>query len=216
MPSLRMCCPRSSPSTASTTSPPAAPFRRIALQRRRWKRYGSDKPDLRIDLMLQGRHRPVRQTATLSRLPGQDRQGRSSSPDCHLTRKQIDKLCADVEVQAGMKAYWFNVWTKTASWPAASAKFVQDKQGRSSPRRSASKPGMLCRLTAGKKRRGRRRPQACCARCSARTVEGHMDKERYEFCWIVDFPMYEIGEESGELEFCHNPFSMPQRRPGDA
>ena len=37
----------------------------------------------------------------------------------------------------------------------------------------------------------------------------HMDKEKYEFCWIVDFPMYEIGEESGELEFCHNPFSMP-------
>ena len=36
-----------------------------------------------------------------------------------------------------------------------------------------------------------------------------MDKERYTFCWIVDFPMYEIGEESGELEFCHNPFSMP-------
>ena len=42
------------------------------------------------------------------------------------------------------------------------------------------------------------------------SVEGHMDKERYEFCWIVDFPMYEIGEESGKLEFCHNPFSMPQ------
>ena len=29
-------------------------------------------------------------------------------------------------------------------------------------------------------------------------------------CWIVDFPMYEMGEESGELEFCHNPFSMPK------
>ena len=37
----------------------------------------------------------------------------------------------------------------------------------------------------------------------------HMNTERYEFCWIVDFPMYEIDEESGELEFCHNPFSMP-------
>ena len=37
----------------------------------------------------------------------------------------------------------------------------------------------------------------------------HMVKEQYAFCWIVDFPMYEIGEESGELEFCHNPFSMP-------
>ena len=40
-------------------------------------------------------------------------------------------------------------------------------------------------------------------------VPGHMDKEQYAFCWIVDFPMYEIGDESGELEFCHNPFSMP-------
>ncbi|WP_297311949.1 amino acid--tRNA ligase-related protein, partial [uncultured Oscillibacter sp.] len=40
-------------------------------------------------------------------------------------------------------------------------------------------------------------------------VPGHMDKEQYTFCWIIDFPMYEIGEESGELEFCHNPFSMP-------
>ena len=40
-------------------------------------------------------------------------------------------------------------------------------------------------------------------------VPGHMDKEQYAFCWVVDFPMYEIGEESGEMEFCHNPFSMP-------
>ncbi|MER2182523.1 MAG: amino acid--tRNA ligase-related protein, partial [Clostridia bacterium] len=37
----------------------------------------------------------------------------------------------------------------------------------------------------------------------------HLEAEKYEFCWIVEFPMYEIGEESGELEFCHNPFSMP-------
>ena len=44
----------------------------------------------------------------------------------------------------------------------------------------------------------------------ANTFDGYMRKDSYEFCWIVDFPMYEIGEESGELEFCHNPFSMPQ------
>ncbi|MBR4759416.1 MAG: Asp-tRNA(Asn)/Glu-tRNA(Gln) amidotransferase GatCAB subunit C, partial [Lachnospiraceae bacterium] len=41
-------------------------------------------------------------------------------------------------------------------------------------------------------------------------IDHCIDRERYEFCWIVDFPMYEIGEESGEIEFCHNPFSMPQ------
>lgn len=32
----------------------------------------------------------------------------------------------------------------------------------------------------------------------------------YEFCWIVDFPMYELNEDTGEIEFSHNPFSMPQ------
>ena len=32
----------------------------------------------------------------------------------------------------------------------------------------------------------------------------------YRFCWVVDYPMYERGEQSGEIEFSHNPFSMPQ------
>jgi len=37
-----------------------------------------------------------------------------------------------------------------------------------------------------------------------------IDENRYEFCFITDFPMYEINEETGKLEFSHNPFSMPQ------
>ncbi len=37
------------------------------------------------------------------------------------------------------------------------------------------------------------------------TAEG-----RFDFCWIVDFPMYERDEETGALDFSHNPFSMPQ------
>ena len=32
----------------------------------------------------------------------------------------------------------------------------------------------------------------------------------FEFCWIVNFPMYELSEETGQIEFSHNPFSMPQ------
>jgi len=39
---------------------------------------------------------------------------------------------------------------------------------------------------------------------------GLIDKNRFEFCWIVDFPMYERNEETGQIEFSHNPFSMPQ------
>ena len=36
-----------------------------------------------------------------------------------------------------------------------------------------------------------------------------IDDSVYKFCWIVDFPMYEIAD-NGKIEFCHNPFSMPQ------
>ena len=34
-------------------------------------------------------------------------------------------------------------------------------------------------------------------------------KDRFEFCWIVDFPMYEWNEEEKKIDFSHNPFSMP-------
>ncbi|HWT98619.1 MAG TPA: aspartate--tRNA ligase [Terriglobales bacterium] len=37
-----------------------------------------------------------------------------------------------------------------------------------------------------------------------------IDQRRFEFCWIVDFPMYEMNEDTGQIEFSHNPFSMPQ------
>ncbi|MEE8501247.1 MAG: aspartate--tRNA ligase [Kiloniellales bacterium] len=37
-----------------------------------------------------------------------------------------------------------------------------------------------------------------------------LDRDSFRFCWIVDFPMYELDEETGRVEFSHNPFSMPQ------
>ena len=37
-----------------------------------------------------------------------------------------------------------------------------------------------------------------------------MEQDRFRFCWIVDFPMYELDDETGKIEFSHNPFSMPQ------
>jgi aspartyl-tRNA synthetase len=39
---------------------------------------------------------------------------------------------------------------------------------------------------------------------------GLIDAEAFRFCWIVDFPMYELDEKTGKIEFSHNPFSMPQ------
>ncbi len=37
-----------------------------------------------------------------------------------------------------------------------------------------------------------------------------IDKSRFEFCWIVDFPMFEYDEDAKKIDFSHNPFSMPQ------
>lgn len=39
---------------------------------------------------------------------------------------------------------------------------------------------------------------------------GLLDENQFKFCWIVDFPMYELNEDTGKIEFSHNPFSMPQ------
>jgi aspartyl-tRNA synthetase len=52
---------------------------------------------------------------------------------------------------------------------------------------------------------------------AARTKIGEelslIDKDRFEFCWIVDFPMYEWNEEEKKIDFSHNPFSMPNLPP---
>ena len=39
---------------------------------------------------------------------------------------------------------------------------------------------------------------------------GLVEKDAYRFCWVTDFPMFELNEETGQVDFSHNPFSMPQ------
>jgi aspartyl-tRNA synthetase len=48
------------------------------------------------------------------------------------------------------------------------------------------------------------------ARTKVGTELGLVAKDRFDFCWIVDFPMFEFNEEANHVDFSHNPFSMPQ------
>jgi len=48
------------------------------------------------------------------------------------------------------------------------------------------------------------------ARTKVGTELGLVDTNRFDFCWIVDFPMFEFNEEANHVDFSHNPFSMPQ------
>jgi len=51
---------------------------------------------------------------------------------------------------------------------------------------------------------------AGCARERICDELGIRAEGRFDFCWIVDYPMYELNEETGKIDFSHNPFSMPQ------
>ncbi len=181
-----------------------APFRRIPFTEA-MEVYGSDKPDLRIDLVCQDMTALVAGSEFAPFAEGNVVKA-IVVKDCALPRKQVDKLCDEVQVQAGQKPYWFKV-EADGTFSGGIAKFVADKQEEVTKALGLT-PGCFVGVTAGP--RGVAQKTAGVLRNKlGNTVPGHMDKERYEFCWIVDFPMYEIGDESGELEFCHNPFSMP-------
>ena len=182
----------------------SAPFKRIPYLEA-MEKYGSDKPDLRIDLVVQDITALVQGTEFGPFAPGNTVKAIVVT-NCDMTRKNIDKLCADVEVQAGTKPFWFKVDEK-GELAGGVAKFLADRKD-SIVSALGLKPGCLVGVAAGDKGTAQKTAGVMRKMLGA-AVPGHMDKERYEFCWIVDFPMYEIGEESGELEFCHNPFSMP-------
>ncbi len=180
-----------------------APFRRIAYNDA-LETYGSDKPDLRIDLTVQDA------TALLAGCGFEPFAGNTVKAvvvtNFTAARKQIDKLCTDVEVQSGKKAYWFRLDDK-GELVGGISKFVAERKEQVVEALGLT-PGCFVGLTAGKKRDAQKTAGVLRSKLGLLCPE-HMDKEQYAFCWIVDFPMYEIGEESGELEFCHNPFSMP-------
>ena len=182
----------------------AAPFRRIGYTEA-METYGTDKPDLRIDLSAKDITDLVCDTEFAPFRDGNTVKAVAISC-CGLTRKQIDKLCADVEVQAGTKPYWFRM-DENGVLAGCVTKFVEPLKDVLTERLNLA-PGCLVVIAAGKKELAQKVIGVSIKQFGA-AVPGHMDRERYEFCWIVDFPMYEIGEESGELEFCHNPFSMP-------
>ena len=181
-----------------------APFVRIPYLEAMDK-YGSDKPDLRIDLVLQDATDVM---ADCGFGPFEGNVVKAIVVDnLTATRKQIDAMIAEVEVATAQKTYWFKL-DENGEIVGGIAKFLQDRKQAVIDALSL-KPGDFVGLAAGPLLTAQK-TAGVFRKLLGAAAEGHMKKDTYEFCWIVDFPMYEIGEESGELEFCHNPFSMPQ------
>ena len=182
----------------------SAPFRHIPFNEA-MERYGSDKPDLRIDLEVQD------VTATVQGCGFGPFEGNCVKAvvvhDFTQARKWIDKLLVDVEVQTGNKACWVKV-DENGNLTGGISKFLVERQD-AFKEALGLKPGSFVCMAAGKKAAAQKTAGVIRTLLGKR-VPGHFDEEQYAICWIVDFPMYELGEESGQLEFCHNPFSMPQ------
>ena len=169
------------------------------------ERYGSDKPDLRIDLELQDVTDVVK--------------GCGFGPfdsDCtkavvvhdfDQARKWIDKLLSDVEIQTGNKACWVKV-DEQGNLTGGVSKFLAEKKDVLTEKLGL-KPGSFVCMAAGKKAAAQKTAGVVRTMLGKR-VPGHFDEEQYAMCWIVNFPMYEQDEETGAVDFCHNPFSMPQ------
>lgn len=181
------------------------PFRRIPY-REALENYGSDKPDLRNPLLVND----------ISHLldgcgfaPVEGKVVKAIAVNGFMqTRKWIDKLVEDFKIKTeGGAAYWFRLDENGAPVGGIS-KFLTEKLGALKEALGLQNNSFVALVAEDKLPLAQKR--AGILRTMLGTGLDLLEKDVFRFCWIVDFPMYEIGEESGQLEFCHNPFSMPQ------
>ncbi|GHC75506.1 aspartate--tRNA ligase [Streptomyces flavofungini] len=183
------------------TSPfPRIPFRESMLK------YGNDKPDLRAKLELvditdvfadsefkafAGKH--------VRALPVPDTAGQS--------RKFFDGL-GEYAVEHGAKGLaWIRVG-EDGAFAGPIAKFLTEGNVEELTKRLSLAPGHAVFFGAGEFDEVSKIMGA--VRVEAAKRAGHFEEGVFRFCWIVDFPMYEKDEETGRVDFSHNPFSMPQ------
>ncbi|MFG3130780.1 aspartate--tRNA ligase [Streptomyces tendae] len=183
------------------TSPfPRIPFREAMLK------YGSDKPDLRAQLELvditdvfEGSEFKAFAGKHVRALPVPDV---SAQP-----RKFFDQL-GDYAVSQGAKGLaWVRVG-EDGKLSGPIAKFLTEANVAELTKRLSLAPGHAVFFGAGEFDEVSKIMGAVRVETAQRA--GHFEENVFRFCWIVDFPMYEKDEETGKIDFSHNPFSMPQ------
>jgi aspartyl-tRNA synthetase len=174
-------------------------------------RYGSDKPDLRNPLMISDvtelfRGGPfgafagmIESGAVVRAIPATGAAGRP--------RSFFDKLDKWAKEQLGMKGLAY-VQLDAGAVKGTVAKFLDADKLARLREMAAVRDGDAVFFVCEKKKVAERLSGAVRTRLGDEL--GLLEKDAFRFCWIVDFPMYERNEETGQIEFSHNPFSMPQ------
>lgn len=181
-----------------------APFRRIPFEEAMLK-YGTDKPDLRNPLEITDLTDFFRDVEFK---PFQGRPVRGIvAPGCGKMSKSFFEKMLEYATSIGMKGLGYLTVLEDGSFKGPIAKFLSDEKKATLTNDLALKTDdtlfFICdapkvvNLLAGQ----------------IRTALGErmniIDKDRFDMCFITDFPMYEKNDE-GKLDFTHNPFSMPQ------
>ncbi|OIJ69569.1 aspartate--tRNA ligase [Streptomyces mangrovisoli] len=183
------------------TSPfPRIPFREAMLK------YGSDKPDLRAKLELVD-ITDVFEGSEFKAFAGKHVRALAVPDVSAQPRKFFDGL-GDYAVEQGAKGLaWVRV-AEDGSLSGPIAKFLTEENVAELTKRLSLAAGHAVFFGAGEFDEVSKIMGA--VRVEAAKRAGHFEEGVFRFCWIVDFPMYEKDEETGAIDFSHNPFSMPQ------
>lgn len=168
--------------------------------------YGTDKPDLRNPLKIvdvsdvfEGSGFAAFEGKTVRAITVQ---GCSSQP-----RKFFDKM-NDYALEIGMKGLGYIKVTEDGEFTGPINKFIPDEKRKILSERSEIKPGCVVYFIADSKKEAPKFAGKIRSELGKRL--DLIDNSRFDFCFVVDFPMYEEDEETGNTIFTHNPFSMPQ------
>lgn len=187
-----------------------APFRRITYKEAMLN-YGSDKPDLRnpliikelSDLFVDSDFKPFCNNVVRGiRVPGMAKQSKTffKSMEEFATEEVGMKGLGYFKVEEGENGMF--------KYNGPIDKFLNDDQRKELAARCELEVGDVLYFIADSKKNA---PKfAGQIRTEVAKRMNLIDESRFELCFIVDFPMYELDEETGKIIFTHNPFSMPQ------
>ncbi len=183
------------------TSPfPRIPFRESMLK------YGNDKPDLRAKLELVD-ITDVFEGSEFKAFAGKHVRALAVPDTAAQPRKFFDGL-GEYAISLGAKGL---AWVRVGEDGALTgpiAKFLTEENVKVLTERLGLVPGHAVFFGAGDFDEVSKIMSG--VRVEAAKRAGQFEENVFRFCWIVDFPMYEKDEETGKIDFSHNPFSMPQ------
>jgi len=182
------------------------PFIRIPY-REAMEKYGIDKPDLRNPLIIQDVTKVFEniefkafkdKTVKAIVVPNGAEQG----------RKFFDKMTEFATTdEVGAKGLAWTKFEKDGTVQGGIAKFITDEAKAKLENEYGVKTGDSIFFIADEFHKAQK--IAGLVRIELGKRLNLLEKDTYRFCFIVDFPMYELSDE-GTIDFCHNPFSMPQ------